>query len=245
MKLTRDIALLDGMPVAHIRSLGLLVVADLHLGYEGAMANSGAFLPKVNLSRIMKTLESALRQTRAKRVMVVGDIKNTFSDVITDEFNELYDLVEFAKRCGVELALVKSKHDNFIERYAGRWELKVYRDQADIGGYLFFHGDSKPKVGTGTRALIMGHEHPVIGITGSSGKRERLRCFLYGTLGRRPLLVMPAAGYFSSGTEVNSVLRSRLLSPVLRNADVDRMHAIAVGYGSTIDFGAVGALRGV
>jgi len=93
--------------------------------------------------------------------------------------------------------------------------------------------------------MIMGHEHPAMGITGSSGKRERLRCFIYGEFDGTPLLVMPAMGYFSTGTEVNAVPESELLSPVLKHAGIDGMHAIAVGYGSTMDFGRVAELRKV
>ncbi len=33
------------------------------------------------------------------------------------------------------------------------------------------------------------------------------------------------------------------MSPILRNVDVDKMHAIALGYGSTLDFGSIGNLR--
>jgi hypothetical protein len=245
MKLTDDVELVEGLPVAYIRSLDTLAVSDLHLGYEGAMAKNGAFIPKVNLKHILETLGKALDEKKAKRIMITGDIKNTFSDVITDELNELYDLADFLKKRGVELALVKTKHDNFVERYGERMGLKVYRGQAELESYVFFHGDGEPTVGKGIRMLVMGHEHPAIGITSSSGKRERLRCFLYGEFRRVPLLVLPAMGYFSSGTEVNAIPESELLSPIFRRTGIDRMHAIAIGYGSTIDFGKVSELRNV
>ncbi len=246
MKLTSDVELIEGLPIVYIRSLNMLAISDLHLGYEGAMANKGAFIPKVNLKHILDTLKNALdKKNRIKSLMITGDIKNTFSDVITDELNELYDLADFCKNHEVEIALVKTKHDNFVERYSERMGLKVYKDQIEIEKYVFFHGDKEPVIGADTRMLIMGHEHPAIGITGSSGKRERLRCFLYGKFKRMPLLVVPAMGYFSSGTEVNSIPESELLSPIFKHTRIDDMHAIAIGYGSTLDFGNVGKLRTV
>ncbi len=245
MRLTSDVELLEGLPVAYIRSLDMLVVSDLHLGYEGAMANKGTFIPKVNLRHILETLGNALNMTKAKKIMITGDIKNTFSDVITDELNELFDLADFLKKHNVETALVKTKHDNFVERYSERMRLKVYKDQAELGNYLFFHGDTEPEIGDKTSMMIMGHEHPTIGITGNSGKRERLRCFLYGEFNRVPLLVMPAMGYFSSGVEVNAIPASELLSPMFKRTEIDSMRAIAVGYGSTVDFGKVAELRKV
>ena len=223
----------------------MLVVSDLHLGYEGAMAKNGVFVPKVNLKHILETLGNALDEKKAKRIMITGDIKNTFSDVITDELNELYDLADFLKGRGVELSLIKTKHDNFVERYSAKMDMKVYRDQAEFDGYLFFHGDAEPEIGRETRMMIMGHEHPAIGITSNAGRRERLRCFLYGDFEHVPLLVMPAMGYFSSGTEVNAIPETKLLSPVFRRAKIDSMRAIVVGYGSTMDFGTVEELRKV
>ncbi len=245
MKLTKNIELVEGLPVAYMRSLNMLAVSDLHLGYEGAMANKGTFIPKVNLKHILETLGTALDKTNAKKIMITGDIKNTFSDVITDELNELFDLADFLKERNVEIAMIKTKHDNFVERYSEKIGLKVYKDQTEFENYLFFHGDKEPVMSSETRMMIMGHEHPTIGITGNSGKRERLRCFLYGEFKRIPLLVIPAMGYFSSGVEVNSIPESKLLSPIFRHARIDDMRAIAIGYGSTVDFGKVAELRNV
>ncbi len=245
MMLTRDIELLDGLPLIHIKSLNALVGADLHLGYEGVMAKKGVFLPKVNLKRIMETLDTALAKTRAKMVIVDGDIKNEFSTVEQDEFNELYDFINFIKGKGVTLTLIKGNHDNFVERYKEPFKLEVFRQEAKMSGYLFFHGEELPRDLKKVKMLIMGHEHPAIGVFNSGGGKEKLASFLYGSYKRIPLLVLPAMNYFAAGTDINLQHRSMLLSPVLKQIDVDKMRAIAIGYGSTIDFGTIGKLREV
>ncbi|MCL4362951.1 hypothetical protein M1439_00695 [Candidatus Marsarchaeota archaeon] len=58
-----------------------------------------------------------------------------------------------------------------------------------------------------------------------------------------PLLILPAMNYFAGGTEINNEPRNSLLSPVFRRINPDNMNAIAIGYGSTMDFGKVGKLR--
>ena len=142
--------------------------------------------------------------------------------------------------------LVKGNHDNFVERYREPFNLLVHAKSASIGDYLFFHGDELPKIPSKKPAmLVMGQEHPAISITNKVGKREKLRCFLYGEYKKLPLLVLPAMGYFSTGTDMNTRREQQLLSPVFKNADIDSMHAIAVGYGSTIDFGEISKLRGI
>ncbi len=238
-----DVELLDGLPIAFIKSLNSLVIADPHLGYEGVMAKRGVFLPKINLKNITDMLGMAAKSTGAKAVIVDGDIKNEFSDVDIEEFNELYDFIGFLRGIGVAPTLIKGNHDNFVERYREPFNLRIYGQEALFGSYLFFHGEELPREVGGAQMLVMGHEHPAIGVANEVGRMERLRCFLHGSYEGRELLVMPAINYFAPGTEVNTATRREALSPVLRRADIDGMRAIAIGFGSTIDFGTVGELR--
>jgi uncharacterized protein len=245
MMLNDDIELMDGTPIIHLRKLNAIVVADLHLGYEGVMAKKGVLLPKANLKKILGLLDTALAKTKAKTIIVDGDIKNEFSTVDEEEFNELYDFVTFVKGRGVDLILIKGNHDNFVERYKEPFKLKVYRQEARIGDYLFFHGEELPLDTKRVKMLIMGHEHPAIGVYNGGGKKEKLAAFLLGSYKRVPLLVLPAMNYYAGGTDINLQPKESLLSPVLREIDVDKMRAIAIGYGSTIDFGTIGKLRNV
>lgn len=246
MKLTNDVELLDGMPVMFIKSINAIVIADPHLGYEGVMAKKGTLIPKVNLKHICKIIKGSLELTGAKTVIVDGDIKNEFSTVDEEEFNELYDFVKFAKESGVSLILIKGNHDNFVERYKEPFKLQVHRQEAEINGYLFFHGEEMPEhINKETKMLVMGHEHPAIAIFNKAGKKEKLRCFLYGTFEGKKLLVLPAINYFASGTDINNTPEGELLAPIFEKIDVGNMHAIATGYGSTIDFGTINELRSV
>ncbi|MEM3282071.1 MAG: metallophosphoesterase [Candidatus Micrarchaeaceae archaeon] len=243
MRLSNGIELLDGMPIAFIRSIGALAIADLHLGYEGVLAKKGIFLPKMNLKHIMDSLDNALSATGAGSIVVDGDIKNEFSDVDTEEFNELYEFVNHFKEKGVKLILIKGNHDNFVDRYRESFGITIARQELLIGNYLFFHGEEMPKAYRDASTLIMGHEHPSIAVFTDAGSRERLRCFLYGFYKGKRLLVLPAMNYFAQGREINIEPRESMLSPLMRSIDIDAMHAIALGYGSTIDFGEIRSLR--
>jgi putative SbcD/Mre11-related phosphoesterase len=244
MKLTEDIELIEGMPIAYIKSINAIVVSDLHLGYEGVMSKRGALIPKVNFRKIKDMIKSAAEATKAGSIIVDGDIKNEFSNVDVEEFNELYDFINFAKEIKIRPILIKGNHDNFVERYSIPFKLAVHRQQATIGKYLFFHGEELPKIESkGTTTLIMGHEHPAIGIYYENGRKEKIKCFLYGKYKGRRLLVLPAMSYFAGGTEINLESRKSLLSPIFKKIDIDEMHAIVVGYGSTMDFGKISELR--
>ena len=243
MRLSEDTELIDGLPVAHIKSLDAIVCTDLHLGYEGVMAKKGIFIPKVNLKYILEMLDRALKKTGAGNIIVNGDIKNEFSTVDVEEFNELYEFIGFAKERKVKLVLIKGNHDNFVERYREPFNLKVYSQEAKLGSYLFFHGEELPGTTKDVEMLVMGHEHPAIVIYDSIDRKVKLNCFLYGYYKRKRILVMPALNYFAGGTGVNTEPRENLLAPIFKEIKVDDMKAIVIGHGETIDFGEVGELR--
>ena len=244
MMLDENIELIDGKPLAYLKDLKALVLSDLHLGYEGMMSKEGVLIPPVNLKRIIEMVSEAMAGRDVKSLIIDGDIKNEFSTVEQAEFNELYDLIMFARSKKLDMILIKGNHDNFVERYKEPFKLKVYRQEARIGRYLFFHGEEMPSaVERSAEFLVMGHEHPAVGIYDSIGKQEKLKCFLYGKYKRRRLLILPAANFFAGGTAVNIEPKGNLLAPIFERVDVDKMHAIVLGYGSTIDFGTVKELR--
>ncbi len=72
--------------------------------------------------RYSTSLKPLFGTRKAKQIIVVGDIKNDFSTVGDDEFNELYEIIQLCKRKKVELVLIKGNHDNFIDRYKEPFE---------------------------------------------------------------------------------------------------------------------------
>ncbi len=239
--LNRDVELIDGEPVAYIRPIRALVMADLHLGYEAVMAKRGMLLPQANLRAILSSIDNATKVKEVSTVIVNGDIKNDFSTVDQAEFNELYDFCNHVKALGLKIVLIKGNHDNFVERYRDAFKFEVHAQEAKIGGFFFFHGEEMPS--SSGKLMVMGHEHPAIGVYDAAGRLEKLKCFLYGKYRGSNLLVLPAMNYFSSGTAVNIEPKGNLLSPLLKRTGANGMEAIALGYGSTLSFGKVRNLR--
>ncbi len=239
MMLNGDIELIEGIPLIYIKSISALAIADLHLGYEAAMAKKGVFIPKVNLKHLIDMLMKAFEGRRVKELIIVGDVKNEFSGVLSDEVNELAEISRLASSFGSSITVVKGNHDNFIDRVSRGTGISVC-DSKRSGEYIFAHGDKKNEP-NGAEMIIIGHEHPSIGISGQSGRIEHIRCFLVGRYGKANMIVLPASGYFETGSDVNTN-KGRILSPMISATEMRKMHAIAVGYGSTIDFGSVSDL---
>ncbi|MDE1824745.1 MAG: metallophosphoesterase, partial [Candidatus Micrarchaeota archaeon] len=245
--IANGIEALEGLPVLYIEELSAIVCSDLHLGYEGVMADRGTFLPKVNLRNIKKTIKKAIEMTNAERIIIDGDIKNEFSNVHVEEFNEFYEFTKFLREelKLKQIDLIKGNHDNFIDRYEKSSNIKLYRQEASMNGFLFFHGEELPH-DKEARFLVMGHLHPAIGVYNKLGIKEKLKCFLYGKMeDGREIVILPAMNYFAEGVDVamrdlgeNSPIFAKML-------DVGGMEAICIGEDELLDFGKVSEIAAI
>ncbi|MEM3791117.1 MAG: metallophosphoesterase [Candidatus Micrarchaeaceae archaeon] len=246
MRLNRKIELGEGIPVAYISELDSIVCSDLHLGYEGVMADKGVFLPKANLKNIIRIITEACNEFSPSKIIIDGDIKNEFSNVHVEEFNEFRELISFMKaKTGIkEIILVKGNHDNFVDRLSRPLGFEIYRQEYKVFDYLFFHGEEDAS--EEKKTMVMGHMHPAIAIYNSVGVKEKVKCFLYGkTKKGNDLLILPAMSYYSEGVESNMMGGDLYdLAPIFKKrANIDNLRAYCLGEHETIDFGTIGELR--
>ena len=66
----------------------ILVLADLHIGYESSLVKSGVRLPS-QTDRKAKHLMKVLRRTKADRVVILGDIKHKITGISFQEREEV------------------------------------------------------------------------------------------------------------------------------------------------------------
>ena len=248
MKLGKGLEMIEGLPLLYIKRLNAIACSDLHLGYEGVLAGRGSFLPKVNLRNIKKTIRTGTESCGANRIIIDGDIKNEFSGIHEDEFNELKELVEYLRNDlqFKSIVLIKGNHDNFVDRLGKPLGIEIYRQEATVEDIFFFHGEEMPSESK-ARLFVMGHIHPAITLYNSVGGREKMRCFLYGkTKEGAECIILPAMGYFAESVSVNIEGRENVkeMSPVLDGSiDIDKMSAFCISEGETLNFGKVGLLR--
>jgi hypothetical protein len=218
-----EIEFIEGAPALRIENA--LVVSDLHLGFEGIMADRGIFLPKVQYKIMMRQLEQ-LSTKKVSTLLIDGDIKHEFSETSYHEFKEVRDLIIWAKEEFERVVLIKGNHDNHIARVTMRYGIELY-DEFVLGKFKFVHGH-KPFSLLKDGVTIMGHEHPSIALFDDIGVKEKVKAFLYGLIEGEGLIVMPAMSYFAYGTDVNIIPREELLSPILKSRGVDDMLALGV-----------------
>lgn len=223
-----------------IKRIDSLVIADTHFGYEGVMAENGVFLPKINYKHIVTELEDAIKKTKAKNLIINGDIKNEFDKVSVEEFTELNDFINFCKQKNVKPILIKGNHDNFVDSLKSLG-IEIYKQEFLFDKFLFCHGENMPSEELLNRAeyLITAHEHPAIGLFTELGVKEKLKCFLFGVWKGKKVVVLPSINIFATGDEINTLPKHELLSPILREVDLDAFDVIAEG----LYFGKIGQLK--
>ncbi|RLF53860.1 MAG: hypothetical protein DRN13_03600 [Thermoplasmata archaeon] len=244
MMLFEDLDAVEPFPVAYIRDLSLLIISDLHLGYEAVSAEHGVFIPKVQFGKIKEMIRRCFSKTRARRILILGDVKHEFSETSYHEYREVSSLFSYLDGIFKEVIVVKGNHDTFIQRMTRRFGIEVY-DCYNEDRYSFIHGhkefDLERMEGD---TLVMGHEHPSVALFTDVGVKEKLKVFLYGNHKGKRILVMPSASFFAEGSDVNILPREELISPILRRVDIDSFKAVGILEDDRyLDLPTIGRLR--
>jgi len=209
-----------------------LIISDLHLGYEGALNAQGFMIPRLQYKKILKRLKEILSRTDAKKIIVNGDLKHEFGKISKQEFKEIEDFITFLKEEFDEIILIKGNHDNFTRFIAENKGLHVY-DNYSVENFLVLHGDKIPENQIKEDNIIIGHEHPSIGLR--SGERvEKIKCFLKGNWNNKNMIVMPSFNFISEGSDI---LREKSISPFLKGISLDEFEVFGIENFEVLPFG--------
>ncbi|RLF47966.1 MAG: hypothetical protein DRN10_03200 [Thermoplasmata archaeon] len=230
MKKIDSIEIIEAYPAAYIKPLDTIIIADLHLGYETIAAENGVFLPKIQYNKTIEKIKKIINKTPAKNIIINGDIKHEFSETSYHEYKEVKNFFEFLNHIGFEKIIVlKGNHDNFIINITRKYDNIELYDEIAINNFFITHGHKDKKLSEIKQEnIILAHEHPSIGLYTDIGVKEKLKCFLYGKIKSKNIVVLPAFSYFAQGSDINLIPKNELLSPILKKIDVDNLKAIGI-----------------
>jgi len=137
-----------------------LIIADLHLGIEYEIFKSGITIPS-QVEKIEKRIVSLLRQTKAKHLVILGDIKHQVPSISWQEYKEIPRFLEHFSK--IKVSIVKGNHDGNIERLAPK-NVEIYEPSGfKIGNVLLTHGQAWPNESDlDAEYILMGHVHPAV-----------------------------------------------------------------------------------
>ncbi len=163
-------------------------VADVHLGKAAAFRAGGIPLPRGSTAADLARLTAVLRQTGARRLVVLGDFLHAAAGrvaALDATFREWR-----AAHATVELMLVRGNHDDHAGDPPPAWGISVVAEPHPLAPFLACHLPVAPRSGY----ALCGHVHPGVTLHGTVAEPSaRLSCFV---LGRRRA-ILPAFGGFT------------------------------------------------
>ncbi|MEM2956154.1 MAG: metallophosphoesterase [Candidatus Pacearchaeota archaeon] len=226
MKILNDIEIVDKCLLIKKR---ILVIADLHIGYEEALNKQGIFVPRMQFKETKKEINKVFKKLNRKKIeniIINGDLKHEFGEISTQEWFETYEILNiFEKHCK-KIILVKGNHDTILKPIAKRKGLKIEKKYIIDNEIAIIHGDEiiEDKEINKCKILIIAHEHPAISLY-EEPKSEKYKCFLLGNFRNKKLVVMPSFLPIIEGTDVR---KEELLSPYLKR-DIGNFKVFIVG----------------
>lgn len=229
----------------------MLVVGDLHLGYEDDMLNKGLAVPRVQIEETYDDLLGVFDEVgKVKKVILLGDVKHYFGSVLGGEWRDVYKVMNLIKKNlleGGDVVVTKGNHDAILEKMTKFYAFVELVDYYVYEGVLFLHGDKKSFDKTGLNIfrkdvvlVVIGHFHPAIGFS-RGAKREIYKCFLVGKSKelKKELIVVPS--FFPLNTGVNVLGRTK---PGFLEGqfDVRKFEVFAIEKSFVWGFGVLGKL---
>lgn len=157
-------------PALYITDLKTLVVTDLHIGLEYDLFSRGIVIPP-QAERFQKVLGKLIKITKAKQLIILGDLKYKVPGMSIRELKEIPKLLEFLVE-RVKVILVKGNHDDQIEKVLPERVRLVGSRGLKIKKYGFFHGHAWPSQKLiQCDHLFMGHIQPSIEFKDKFGHR--------------------------------------------------------------------------
>ena len=145
----------------------VLVIGDLHLGYEGAMRASGVMVPIKIYDKCIKDFDEIISFVGGfiDKIIILGDIKHGFGTILREEWNEIERFLIYLKEKCSELVVIEGNHDNVLFPILNKIKI-VGADYYLWKNIIFAHGDRdfKEMYSKEIKFWILGHGHLAIAL---------------------------------------------------------------------------------
>src|SRR5436309_803882 len=141
----------------------VLVIADLHLGWEVTLARQGIHVPS-QVPRLTDKLRKILGDTHPQQLILLGDVKHAVAKVELEEWKYVPEFFEELVEMIHSVQVVPGNHDGNLEPLTPP-SVKIHQSPgiAIWNTVGLFHGHAWPSPPLlGCKYLVMGHLHPVV-----------------------------------------------------------------------------------
>ena len=151
----------------------ILVVADLHIGWEAALAEKGIHVPS-QTPKILTKMLRLIKSCAPTGLIFLGDVKHAIARVQTEEWRDVPDFFETLGKKVPDIQVVPGNHDGNLAALLPASVDILPTKGVVVGDVGLFHGHAWPAPELlECETLIMGHVHPVVAFRGPLGFRIR------------------------------------------------------------------------
>jgi len=176
--LTRmSIKFVTNQPAVYITDEKILAIADIQIGLEHELYKKGVMI-HAQVDKFLKTLDKLIKTTKAKTLVIVGDLKHMVPGISRREERELVRFFDHLTK-KISVVIVKGNHDTGLVGLLPK-SVEVHESGGiRIGNYGFFHGHAWPdKKLTECDHLFMGHLQPGLEFSNDMGYRATEQVWL-------------------------------------------------------------------
>ncbi len=159
----------------------VLVVADLHLGFEYELSEMGINIPSQTL-KVQSKLMKITKEVRPSRLIILGDVKHSVSNISLQEWKELPAFFESILEHVKTVEVIPGNHDGDLIPLTPPSVKILPTHGIVIDGKErvgLFHGHTWPTIELlDADYLVMAHNHPVIRFEDSFGYRTVRRAWI-------------------------------------------------------------------
>jgi putative SbcD/Mre11-related phosphoesterase len=225
---------------------GILVIGDLHIGYDFMLEQSGVLIPKRQVQEVILELKLIFEEIESRgqevnTVVFLGDIKHSFS-YNYEERDDFMEVLEFlGERLPPEnIIFIKGNHDTVD--YSLDTSMKDFHLE---GNLAFAHGhESFPDIfDDKVETIVMGHLHPAV-ILSDQPKKEVFKAYLVGQHKGKEIIILPSFLEFTEGTPVNEFNQYFMDDfSIIPKKDLRNSRVFVVGEDRIYEFGKVKDFR--
>jgi uncharacterized protein len=224
IQLNPDVVLYDHF--VFLTNHKVLILGDLHFGYEEALHQQGVLIPKTNFRLLTEKVTRALDVFKPRSIILNGDVLHEFGSIPRGVWGNVEHFLRFLLTYG-NVIIVRGNHDTMIMPIAEQLGIAVCREYCSADKKILvthgdiFHTSARHKK---TEMIIVGHEHPAVSLH-DGVRTETYKCFLVGHLEKSLLIVMPSFNFLNGGIDFSL---EGPIGPYLKKVVMGRMKVFVI-----------------
>lgn len=140
----------------------ILVIADLHIGWEMALTQEGVHIPS-QTHKLLNKLNQLIKTTKPTTLIFLGDIKHSVATTQLGEWQDIPNFFEAINKKIPEIKVIPGNHDGNLEPLLPKNIQILPSTGTTIGTIGLFHGHTWPAPQLlKCKTLVIGHIHPIV-----------------------------------------------------------------------------------